>query len=299
MTNSTDPNTWPDEMLHLTLMGGQVRVMLCRSTRLSRAMADIHHPSNVALAAGSRIMTGTLMLSTMMKDPNENVTVIFNGGGPAGRITAVGHGSTVKISMDHPETELPLRADGHLDVGAYIGRGGRMSVIKDLKMREPYIGQTGIETGEIGEEFARYYLKSEQQPSVVALGALVHEGYCLSSGGVLVQPLPGCPEDILEELEIRSMLFSSVSREIADQSLDELYPFWFDRLEPELLSRESVAWQCDCTKDRFARALTTLGGEELRQMIRDDHGAECVCHFCRKKYRFDEDELRRLAENAD
>ncbi len=296
MLKYTDPKDMRDEMLHLTLMDGQVRVLLCRSTEATRAMADIHQPSNVALAAASRIMTGTLMLSTMMKDSQANVTVIFNGDGPAGRVTAVGHGHNVKLTMDHPEMELPLKEDGHLDVGAYIGHSGRMSVIKDLKMKEPYIGQIDIATGEIGEEFARYFTKSEQQPSVVALGALVNDGYCLSSGGVLVQPMPGCSEETLEQLEIRSMLFSSVSREIADMSLDDLYPMWFDGMDPKLLAREDVSWQCDCGKERFARALTTLGPDELKQMIEQDHGAECTCHFCRKQYRFTEEELRQMIE---
>lgn len=299
MSVLNDPNVWPDEMLHLTLMKGQVRVLLCRTTKLSRTMADIHRPSNVALAAASRIMTGTLMLSTMMKDSDANVTVIFNGDGPAGRITAVGHGHNVKITMDHPEQELPLRQDGHLDVGSYIGHSGRMSVIKDLKMKEPYIGQTSIESGEIGEEFARYFKNSEQQPSIVALGALVHEGYCLSSGGVLLQPLPGCPEEILEQLEIRSMLFSAISREIADQDLNDLYPMWFDGMEPVILARESVRWACDCSRDRFSKALSTLGKEDILKMAREDHQAECICHFCRKKYLFTEEELRRLAISAD
>ena len=159
----------PDEMLRLSLMDGAVRVLFCRTTGITRAMAGIHRPSPTALAACSRIMTGTLMLSVMMKGENESVTVTVKGDGPAGKITCVGNGAHVKISPENPSADVPLRADGHLDVGGYIGHTGRLTVIKDLGMKEPYIGQCALVSGEIGEDLARYFAVSEQKPSLVAL----------------------------------------------------------------------------------------------------------------------------------
>ncbi len=288
----------PDEMLHISLLDGLVRVLLCRTTQATRTMADIHLPSPVALAACSRIMTGTLMLSVMMKGENESVTVTVAGNGPAGKITCVGNGNRVKISPENPQVDLPLKKDGHLDVGGYIGHSGRLTVIKDLGMKEPYIGQVSLASGEIGEDFARYYAVSEQKPSVVALGALVHKDTCLSSGGVLVQPMPGCPDSVIEQLEIRSMFFTAISREVADMTLDDLYTRWFDGLEPKLLEREKVFCGCDCSRSRMERALLSMGARDLRQLIDEDGKAELTCHFCRKTRLFTKEQLEALLENA-
>ena len=288
----------PDEMLHLTLMGGQARVLLCRTTAMARRAAEIHRPSPTALAAMSRTMTASAMLGVMMKDPDASVTVTVAGNGPGGKITAVAHGPRVKISMAHPEADLPLKKDGHLDVGGLVGHQGRLTVIKDLGMKEPYIGQCALVSGELGEDFAQYFTVSEQQPSLVALGCLVHEGFCLSAGGVLVQAMPGCSEELLEQLELRSVFFTAISREVADVPLEDLAKSWFDGLEMKLLSRESLAYQCDCSREKMEKALIALGRAELTQLIREDQGAELTCHFCRTVHRFTGAELEALLERA-
>ncbi len=288
----------PDEMLHLSLLNGAVRVLLCRTTGVSRAMADIHAPSPTALAACSRIMTGTLMLSVMMKGENESVTVTVKGNGPAGKITCVGNGAHVKISPENPAADVPLRPDGHLDVGGYIGHSGRLTVIKDLGMKEPYIGQCALVSGEIGEDLAQYFTVSEQKPSLVALGALVNQGVCLSSGGILIQPMPDCPDKVISELELRSMLFSAISREVADMRLDDLYLRWFDGMEPRLLTREKVLYRCDCSRDRMERALISMGRKELQSLIDEDGQADLTCHFCRNVQHFTKEQLQELLDHA-
>ena len=288
----------PDEMLHITLMDGQARVLLCRTTAMARRAAEIHRPSSTALAAMSRTMTATAMLGVMMKDPEASVTVTVAGDGPIGKITAVAHGGKVKISLHHPEADLPLKADGHLDVGGVVGHHGRLTVIKDLGLKEPYVGQSALVSGELGEDFAQYFTVSEQQPSLVALGALVHERYCLSAGGVLVQPLPGCPEELIQQLELRSVFFSAISREVADVPLEDLAKAWFDGLDMKLLSRESVVYQCDCSREKMEKALIALGRSELEQMINEDGGAELTCHFCRTAHQFTRQDLTELLERA-
>ena len=288
----------PDEMLHITLMEGQAKVLLCRTTLMARRAAEIHIPSSTALAAMSRTMTATAMLGVMMKDESASVTVTVAGDGPGGRITAVAHGGNVKISMAHPQMDVPLKKDGHLDVGGLVGHHGRLTVIKDLGLKEPYIGQCALVSGELGEDFAQYFTVSEQQPSLVALGCLVHEGYCLSAGGVLVQAMPGCSEELLEQLELRSVFFSAISREVADVALEDLARSWFDGLDMHLLSREKVDYQCDCSREKMEKALIALGREELRQMIDEDGGAELTCHFCRTAHRFTGQELEELLERA-
>lgn len=288
----------PDEMLRLSLMEGQARVLLCRTTGMARRAAEIHRPSSTALAAMSRLMTATAMLGVMMKDPDASVTVTVAGDGPAGKLTAVAHGARIKISIHHPEADLPLKKDGHLDVGGLVGHQGRLTVIKDLGLKEPYVGQTALVSGELGEDFAQYFTVSEQQPSLVALGALVHDRFCLSAGGVLVQPLPGCPEELLQQLELRSVFFSAISREVADVPLEDLAKAWFDGLDMKLLSRESLSYQCDCSRDRMEKALIALGRQELQQLIDEDGDAELTCHFCRTAHRFSRQDLIDLLERA-
>ncbi len=283
-----------DEMLHLTLMNGQARVLFCRTTRLSQEMARIHIPSDTACAALSRLMSGTLMLSVMMKGENDSVTVTVAGDGPIGKMTAVGRGGEVKVTAEYPQQEVPRRADGHLDVGALVGRTGRMSVVKDIGLKEPYIGQVNLVSGELGEDFAQYYTASEQTPSLVALGARVSDGLPLSTGGILVQAMPGCEEETLNQLELRSMLFADISRELAENDLMDLVNAWFDGLAPRLESRQELRYRCDCSRERMERALAALGRAELEDILNTDGYATLTCHFCRTARVFDENDLRRL-----
>lgn len=291
-------NSLPDEMLHLTLKNGQARVLLCRTRALSERAARIHHPSNTACAAMARLMTGTLMLSVMMKNDRDSVTVTLAGDGPVGKLTAVGMHNRVKVTAEYPQADVPPRADGHLDVGGLVGHHGRLSVVKDLGLDRPYVGQVNLVSGEIAEDFAQYYTASEQVNSLVALGARVYDGLPLSSGGILIQALPGCSEELLEQLELRSMLFSDISFELAERPLDELVALWFDGLDPVLEKREPLEYRCDCSRERMAKALIALGRDELEDILRTDGCATLTCHFCRTARVFSGEEIRGFLEDA-
>ncbi len=287
----------PDEILRLSLMGGQARVMLCRTTAITQSIEAIHQPSPTALCALSRLMTGTALISAQMKQEDASVTVTVAGDGPGGRATAVGQNGTVKVTMDHPEIDVPLR-NGAPDVGALLGRQGRLTVIKDTGLKEPYIGQTELVTGDLGDDFAQYFTVSEQVPSLVALGALVYEGHCLSAGGVLVQAMPGCTEEALELLEMRSVFFSYISREVADMSLEDLAKLWFDGMDMQVLAKEPIRHQCDCSRERMEKALIALGRSELTSLICEDEQATLTCHFCRMSHYFSKADLQNLLERA-
>ncbi len=287
-----------DEMLHMTLMDGQARVLLCRTTALSQAAADIHQPSDTACAALSRLMSAALMLSVMMKGDKDSVTVTVAGNGPIGKMTAVAHGTHVKVTADNPQADVPKRADGHLDVGALVGHQGRLTVIKDLGLKEPYIGQVNLISGELGEDFAQYFTASEQTPSLVALGARVNGGLLLSTGGLLIQAMPGCSEELLNQLDVRSMLFADISRELAENDLEELAEGWFDGLDLKVIQKQPLAYVCDCSREKMARALVLLGRDELKDIIEHDHHTALTCRFCRTSQIFSEEELRRLLEEA-
>ena len=287
-----------DEMLHLTLRDGQARVLFCETTALTQRASDLHNATPLCTAALGRLMAGTLLMGVMLKGGGESVTVTVKGGGPMGNLVAVADRDSVRACCDNPRVELPLRPDGKLAVGDAVGHVGRMTVVKDMGLREPYIGQCELVSGEIAVDFANYFTRSEQQPSLVALGVLTHGERVLKAGGLLIQPLPGCQEDTLEQLELRSPMFADLSRELAAAPKEELAEDWFRGLEPTLLARTPLSYRCTCSRERMERALISLGRRELQEIIDDGQGAELGCHFCHSTYRFTTRELEELLEQA-
>lgn len=287
-----------DRVIRLQLMDGEARVLFLETTEMAQRAADIHHSTPVCTAAMGRLMTGTAMLGVMMKGENESVTVTIKGDGPMGTLVAVANHGDLKVYADDPQVELPPREDGKLDVGGAIGHEGRMSVVKDLGLREPYIGQCELVSGELGIDFANYYTASEQSPSLVALGVLVNGDVVLKAGGLLIQPLPGCSEETLSALELRSPMFADVSREMTMASMEELLEGWFRGLKPEVLEEAPLRYHCACSKERMERALVSLGRRELNALIEEDQGAELSCHFCHSQYPFTTDDLKALLARA-
>ena len=287
-----------DRVLRLQLMQGQARVLFLETTAMTQRCADLHNATPVCAAALGRLMTGTAMLGVMLKGEKESVTVSIHGDGPMGTLIAVADHAGVKACADNPQIDLPLREDGKLDVGSAVGHHGRLTVVKDLGLREPYIGQSELVSGEIAMDFANYFVLSEQQPSLVALGVLTHGPAVLKAGGLLIQPLPGCSEETLSQLELRSPMFADISRELSAAPMEELLEGWFRGLDPELLEEAPIAWQCNCSRDRMERALISLGRKELQQLIDEDKGASLACHFCHSHYDFSTEDLKRLFERA-
>ena len=287
-----------DEMLQIDLCNGQVRVMLCETTAVVQKCADIHETTPVCTAALGRLMTGTLMLGIMMKGEDESVTVQIKGDGPIGSLVAVADHGDVRACADFPQLDLPPREDGKLDVGGAVGHAGRMSVIKDLGMKKQYIGQSELVSGEIAMDFANYFTVSEQQPSLVALGVLVSGNAVLKAGGLLIQPLPGCPDEIIDQLELRSHMFADISREMTFAPIEQLCNDWFRGMEPRILERTPLRYRCTCSRERMEKALISLGQKDLQSLIDEDEGAELVCHFCRSKYSFSTQELRDMLHGS-
>ena len=287
-----------DRMLQIDLCGGQVRVMLCDTTETVQHCADIHGSTPVCTAALGRLMTGTAMLGIMMKGENESVTVTIKGDGPMGTLVAVADHGRVRACADNPKAELPLREDGKLDVGGAVGHNGRMSVIKDLALRKNYIGQSELVNGEIAMDFAQYFTVSEQQPSLVALGVLASGQSVLKAGGLLIQPLPGCPDEIISQLELRSPMFADISREMTFAPVEQLCRDWFRGMEPKILECTPISYTCTCSRERMEKALISMGEKDLRSLIEEDEGAELVCHFCHGKYFFTTEQLRDLLNCA-
>lgn len=283
-----------DALLRMTVCGGEARVALLRTTQTAQRAGDIHNASDVAIAAMSRLMTGSAMLGTMMKEEQASVTVMVDGGGPGGRMTCVAHGGDVKISMQDPTVVLPPRKGGQPDVAGLVGKNGMLTVIRDYGVGEPYIGKTELVSGELGEDFAAYYTHSEQTPSIVSLGAIVHEGMVLSAGGVLVQAMPGCSRQTLETLDLRAMLFSGISRDLFEDSLEELARRWFHDLDMVVLGRQAIRYHCGCSREKARRMLKSVGRSQLLEILEQDHQAELTCHFCHTMHIFTEEDIKAL-----
>jgi len=283
-----------DTIIHFTLADGAVRGLFLVATETVREAQRLHQASAVATAALGRALMGTAMLAATLKEPNASVTLTIDGDGPLGKLLCVGDGETVRGAVDHPEVGLPLR-DGKLDVGRAVGRHGRISVVKDLRLKSPYIGQVEIQSGEIAPDLAYYYVQSEQSPSLVSLGVIASDTDVASAGGVLLQPMPGCPADVIDQLELRSPILGDVAAELRHESPQALMDSWFHGLHPVTLNETPLAYRCHCSRQRMERALISLGADELKRMIADEvEGAELVCHFCNAKYAFTTQDLLRL-----
>ena len=288
-----------DSMLHITLMDGMVRGLLLTATQTVAEAAAIHVTSPVATAALGRTLMGTAMLGAMLKSDEASVTVTIDGGGPLGRIVCVAERESVRGCVVTPNLEMPLKPNGKLDVGRAVGSAGRMSVVKDMGMKSPYVGQVPLLSGEIAEDFANYYVVSEQTPTLQSLGVLVSGETVLSAGGVLLQPMPGCPEDVIAQLELRSPMMADISRELCYEPMRELMAKWLDGLRPVVLEETPLAYRCGCSRARMEKALIALGRDELTHMIQDEQeGAELTCHFCKKTERFSQQDLIRLLNQA-
>ena len=287
-----------DGLYDISLMGGQARAILIESTQLVQRAKEIHGLSRIATAALGRTLTATVMMGSMLKGDNESVSAQIKGGGPIGTVLAVAHGDcTVKGYVDNPGVDLP-RTGKKLPVGAAVGKEGRLTVIKDLKLREPYVGQVNLVSGEIAEDFAMYFTASEQTPSLVSLGVLVSDERGEAAGGLIIQILPGASEAAIASIEASAGMFMDISGTMREYHLKDSVPQLLMHLEPEILSTRQPRYACNCSRERIEQVLVALGAEELSDMIREQHGAQVDCHFCNKRYTFCEDELKALLEAA-
>lgn len=281
-------------LLRLTLMGGEARVFLCDTTGMTQLARDIHHASNTVSAAMGRMISATAMMGVNLKSDGDRITCTINGGGPAGPMCAVaGPDGQVKVTVEHPEVELKLKPNGKLDVGGVLGRDGQLTVMRSFGFGEPYLGRVNLVSGEVAEDFAMYYLESEQTPTLCALGTQVGEEI-LSSGGILIQAMPECSDALIDQLEIRAELFSSISQLLSEMTLEEIVENCFRGLEPDILESMPLSLTCDCNREKIEKVILSMGEKDIRELIREQNGCEVSCHFCRRHYRFTGEELEAL-----
>lgn len=278
---------------------GGVICIAVDSTNAIAKMEQIHKTSAVVTAAEGRLLTAASIMGTLLKSKEDSITLRMEGNGPVGHLIAVSDGSgNVKGYMTNPVVELPLNAAGKLDVGSAVGRDGFLYVIRDMGMKEPYIGQVPIVSGEVAEDITSYYAVSEQIPTVCGLGVLVNPDLSVrSAGGFLVQLLPGATEEEIDRLEANINALKPVSQMIEEgMSPQEIAFQVLAGFEPEVLDEYEMDYVCDCSRDRVERALLSIGKTELLKMAEEEQQVEVGCQFCDKKYVFTRHQLKEMAK---
>ncbi len=279
---------------------GSAMAMAIDSTDIVSRLEQIHHTSAVITAAAGRLSTAASMMGTMLKAEQDTLTLRVDGGGPAGVILAVADSEgNVKASPQNPVVELPLNAKGKLDVGGAVGRDGALSVIREMGLKEPYIGQVPLVSGEIAEDVTEYYAISEQTPTVCGLGVLVNPDLTvLAAGGFIIQLLPYAADGVIDQLEKNVAGLPPVSSMIRDgMTPEEIVKRLLDGLDPNILDEYHPEYRCNCSRERTEGMLLSLGRKELDDIINEDHGATVCCHFCNKSYTFTEAELIALRDS--
>jgi molecular chaperone Hsp33 len=291
-----------DQIIHGMLVDRALRFAAIDGTQLVRDAQQTHSLSRVATAALGRQLLLTSMVASLCKNASDTVTTVLAGNGPSGNLVCVGrNGGLVKGYATNPDVELPLRSDGKLDVRGYIGASGKLTMIRDLGLKEPYVGMCNLISGEIAEDFAQYFTVSEQQPSIVYLG--VHENasdaFVTGAGGLLIQTMPNCSDEAVDRVMRIADRIPSIGTRIAEgEPLEAILRDLFTDLDAEYTNRLTPAFSCDCSRERLERALISIGKTELRDLIDQDGKAELTCQFCGKTYHFDRQALEALLAEA-
>ena len=276
---------------------GRLRVFAASTTHLVEHARSIHNTSPTATAALGRSLTAGAIMGSMMKNDSDILTLKISGGGPIGNIIIVADNKgNVKGLADNPFADVPSRSDGKLDVGRLVGKNGVVTTIMDLGLKDPYVGQSNLVSGEIGEDIANLYLVSEQQPSAVALGVLVDKDIsCRAAGGYFIQLLPGIDDEDIDRIEERIKVSPSVSAMI-DKGLtpEDIVKELLGDFDIDILSTMGLNYKCNCSRDKIRKVLISLGKKEVEDMLKEDGKADVVCHFCNTKYQFNKEDLAKI-----
>ncbi len=291
-----------DKIIKMLAYQGRVSVICAETTNLVEKARKIHDLSPVATAAFGRVLTIASIMGAEMKSAKDKLTIQIKANGPAGMIVVTANNfPKVKGYVANPRIDIPLNEDGKLDVAQAIGNEGYINVVKDMGLKEPYVGICPIVSGEIAEDFAEYFAKSEQKNTAVALGVLVNKNGVKSAGGYVITPMPDATQEDITNLEQHIFQAGAISK-MLDQNLtlqeigkkvtgDENIQVIEQQIEP--------MYECDCSKQHMENGLLTMGKEELQSIIEEDGKAELTCHFCNKKYEFTKEELQAIVDKID
>ncbi len=285
-----------DRIVRAISRDGFVKITAVELTGAVERARQIHRTLPVVTAALGRTMCAASMIGNSLKSDGDSITVRINGGGPIGTILVVADSlGNVRGYAQNAEVDLPLTPQGKLPVGAAVGRDGMLTVIRDLGFGEPVSGSTQLVSGEIAEDFAQYFIESDQVPTACALGVLVNRDQSvLAAGGYIAQLMPGAPESAIDALEANISAAGPVTAQLTSGTLEEMAGRVLAGFEPQFLETDPVEYRCTCSRERVLSALAGVPEADLQEMIRQDGAIEVKCRFCDKVYTFGEPDIAEI-----
>ena len=275
------------------IYNGEISLSILETTDIVNEAIKFHKLTPVCAAALGRVLTVTAFMSSALKNEEERLSITIDGDGLGGNIVTAADGKMhVRGLISNPTVDLPLNERGKLDVSGVVGKNGYITVIKNLRLKEPYVGRCNLETGEIAEDFTAYYAYSEQQPTAMALGVLIgKDESCIGAGGVVIQPMPGCSEESISKAENLISQFFDISAKIKDMGAEGIIKEFFEEYE---FVEYNPSYVCNCSKDYIDGMLITLGEKELYETVEKEGKIEVCCHFCDKKYLYYKEDVDKL-----
>ncbi|MGL5087542.1 MAG: Hsp33 family molecular chaperone HslO [Clostridium sp.] len=286
-----------DKIIIATAKDGMVRIIAGNTTNLVNEASKIHNCSPVAAAAFGRMLSAGALLGSTLKSEKEVMTLKVNGNGEAKGITVTTYeGGKVKGFVGNPEFTLPLKENGKLDVSGYVGTEGDFIVIKDLGLKDPYVGQVPLISGELAEDLAYYFTVSEQTPSAVSLGVLVDKDNSIkSAGGFIIQMLPDADELLADMITYRLEEVPAITTMLAEgKTLEEIIGYIFEGMDLKILEETIPSFTCNCSRDKVEKALISIGKKDLTEIYEEGKEEELKCHFCNTSYKFTNDDIGNL-----
>lgn len=290
-----------DKIVRATAQNGDIRIIAAITTNLVNEGVKVHNCAPTASAALGRMLTAGSLMGAMIKSESDSLTLKISGGGDAQGVVVTAHADGhVKGYIGNPQADLPPNEKGKLDVSGIVGKNGNLFIIRDMGLKEPYVGQVPIYTGEIGDDLAYYFTVSEQTPSAVGLGVLVDKDLSVSAaGGFIIQMMPGANELVADIITYRLQEIPSITEMISKgMTIEEILNFIFDDMDLKILEDMEPSYKCDCSKERVERALISIGEKDLQDLYNEGKEEELKCHFCNKSYKFTTEEIGELLKFA-
>lgn len=276
-----------------------VRIYAATTTNLVEEARSVHGLWPTSAAALGRTLTASAIMSCMYKS-NEHLTIRIDGGGPCGQIIVEACNGVVKGLISNPEVFIHNNENGKLNVGAAVGNNGFLNVTKDLNMREPFTSTAQLVSGEIAEDFTYYFAISEQIPSSVGLGVMVEpDNHVSAAGGFILQIMPGCKEETLVKIEETLKIIKPTSQMVNEGYTPEMMIKEITNNDYQILEEKDLSYHCDCSYERFYEGIKTIGKDEIKTIIKEDHKAMVTCHFCQKQYTYDEEALNKMVREIE
>ena len=281
------------------VLENKVSLAIIESTELVEKARNIHDLTPTTTAALGRLLTATALLGVDLKNMEDSITVQIKGDGPIGTMIAVSNKfPKVRAYIQNPHIELPLNSQGKIDVGKAVGKTGYLSIVKDIGLKKPYMGIVPLTTGEIAEDFAKYFAESEQKPTAIALGVLVDNNGVKKAGGYILSLMPDATDKIVTKLEENIKNIPSISKILSDNdNLNDISKIITGDENARIIEENILpVYECNCSTEKMKNGLISLGKSELEQILKEESKIETVCNFCNKKYVFDKSQIEELLD---